>query len=66
MKVRDMTRKLVSLGCISTRQNGSHQIWKTPQGNMISIVCNHQNAEVSPIVLKNTRRTLESEGLVLC
>jgi predicted RNA binding protein YcfA (HicA-like mRNA interferase family) len=63
MKVREMAQKLNSMGCAQIRTNGSHQVWRTPKGGAVTIVCNHSNAEVSKTVLSSVRRVLKAEGL---
>lgn len=65
MKVRVLVSQIQAAGCIPVRVKGSHQVFRTPSGNSIPLVINHQNAEVTPNVLASVRRALQSEGIRL-
>lgn len=63
MKVRDLQRALQDRACAAIRIKGSHEIWKLPNGNCLSIVVNHKNADVSRIVLANVNKGLREAGI---
>lgn len=63
--VRKLIRKLRALGCRPARTKGSHQIWLTPGGRHMTVVVNHESADVTPAVLTSVRRVLCREGLLL-
>lgn len=63
MKVRSVIRLLRRCGCYRVRQGrGSHEVWRTPGGRRITLVTNHANNDLSPVILRNTLRTLAQEG----
>lgn len=51
--VRDGIR---ALGATLTRQRGSHQVWRFPDGEIFVIVANHLGACVSPRIVGYYRR----------
>lgn len=65
IKVREMQKELRRLGCEAIRIKGSHEVWKLPNGNCLTIVANHKNAEVSRTVMANVMKALADAGLAL-
>lgn len=62
-KVRDFIAGLRQAGCQPLRVTGSHQIWRTPRGSTFPIVVNHQNDDMSRLVMSKVERVLKSEGI---
>lgn len=63
MKVRDLIQHLRQGGAVPARTKGSHGVWKFPGGGTLSIVVNHMNDDVSPIIMKKARRLFAAAGL---
>jgi len=42
LKVKDLQRILSGVGALISRQTGSHQIWRFPNGETISLVLNKE------------------------
>ncbi len=63
MKVRELVQEIRRAGCVPVSKRGSHQKWRTPQGQMVILKVNHLDDDVSHVVLNNTRKTLKKEGL---
>lgn len=64
-KVRDFIHRLKQIGCKPLRIKGSHQIWATPGGHQVTIVCNHMNTHLSRLVLSSVENVLQREGLTV-
>ncbi len=63
-KLRHLLQELRTLGFRPERTRGSHQVWSTPGGAHLTLVVNHANCDVTPIVLASVRRALRREGML--
>ena len=57
-KVRDLLAYLRRSGWRPIRCRGSHEQWVSPEGETVTLVIHHANAEVAPCVLRAVRRRL--------
>jgi predicted RNA binding protein YcfA (HicA-like mRNA interferase family) len=57
-KVRDLLHELRACGWRPVRCRGSHQTWRAPDGDLLTVVVNHPGHDVSPVVLASVRRAL--------
>jgi len=65
VRVRRLRKRLRNLGCRPLRTRGSHEVWSTPGGARLVVVCNHLGRDASKPVLASCRRALFLEGLDL-
>lgn len=63
MKARVIIQRLQELGCTLARIEGSHYQYRTPCGQIVTVVGKHMNDEASPNVMSSIRRVLKAEGL---
>jgi len=65
LKVRDLQKKLVDLGCKRER-DGKHHVWRTPGGKTFPLAETHGRSEqVSQAVLSRIKLWLRQEGIKL-
>jgi predicted RNA binding protein YcfA (HicA-like mRNA interferase family) len=59
VKVRNLLTALRAAGGTPIRCRGSHQQWRFPDGQQVTVVVNHMNAEASKVVLASVRRIVD-------
>lgn len=65
VKIRDLQRKLLKMGCKRVR-DGKHSVWRTPKGKTFPLAETHgRNEEVSQAILSRIKLCLRQEGLSL-
>jgi predicted RNA binding protein YcfA (HicA-like mRNA interferase family) len=66
MTVRELRKRCSSLGAVLLRHtDGSHEVWRFPSGDNVSIKANKPGDTASPGIMSDVRRALKKSGLSL-
>jgi predicted RNA binding protein YcfA (HicA-like mRNA interferase family) len=56
VKVRDLVKALRAASAVPVRTNGSHQVWRTANGENVVVTINHMNKDACSQAVRAARR----------
>lgn len=62
MKAREFLAELRGLGAVHVRNRGDHQIWKLPNGRVLSVPIGGKHNELRRGTLFRLRRLMQESG----